>query len=327
MSKQKAPKLLDQVRHKIRYLHYSRKTEQSYSQWIKRYILFHGKRHPKDMGSEEVVGFLNYLANKENVSASTQNQALSALVFLYKHILNSDLGELPNFQYAKRPKRLPTVLTQKEVKAVFNYLIEPHKTIVGLLYGPGLRLNECLKLRVLDVDIERKEIIVRRGKGNKDRRSLLPVTMIPGLKMAIANTQKYHLIDRSNGVSHVYMPDALARKYPNAGKQLKWQFIFASHKTSVDPITGNTGRHHIHSKSVQRAIGSAAAKANIMKHVTSHVFRHSFATHLLENKYDIRTVQELLGHTNVNTTMIYTHVLNKGGLGVHSPIDDFSNDE
>jgi integron integrase len=279
------------------------------------------------MGSEEVVAFLNYLANKESVSASTQNQALSALAFLYKHIINIDLGELPNFQYAKKPKRLPTVLTQKEVKAVFKYLVEPHKTIVGLMYGSGLRLNECLKLRVLDVDIERKEIIVRRGKGNKDRRSILPVTMIPGLELAIANTEKNHLIDKINGINHVYMPDALGRKYPNAGKQLKWQFIFSSYKTSIDPITGNTGRHHIHSKSVQRAISSAATKANIMKHVTSHVFRHSFATHLLENKYDIRTVQELLGHANVNTTMVYTHVLNKGGMGVHSPIDDFDYSE
>lgn len=274
------------------------------------------------MGGEELVRFLNYLVNKENVAASTQNQALAAIVFLYKQVLDIDVGEIPEFQYARKPKRLPVVLTQNEVKRVFEYLNEPHKTMVGLMYGSGLRLNECLELRMLDVDIERREIIVRRGKGNKDRRTLLPEFVIPGLKIAIDKVQQYHEIDQTNGITHVHMPDALARKYPNAGKQLKWQYVFASHKTSVDPITGNTGRHHIHSKSVSRAISNAVKKANIMKHVAAHVFRHSFATHLLENGYDIRTVQELMGHSNVNTTMIYTHVLNKGGHGVKSPLDN-----
>lgn len=316
------PKLLDQVRQKIHFLHYSRQTEKAYVHWIRRYILFHNKRHPKDMRGEELSSFLNYLVNKENVSASTQNQALTAIIFLYKQILNIDVGEIPEFQYARKPKRLPVVLTQNEVKRVFEFLNEPHKTMIGLMYGSGLRLNECLELRMLDVDIERREIIVRRGKGNKDRRTLLPDFVIPGLKLAIDKVQQFHEIDQANGITHVHLPDALARKYPNAGKQLKWQYIFASYKTSVDPITKNIGRHHIHTKSVSRAISNAVKKANIMKHVTAHVFRHSFATHLLENGYDIRTVQELMGHSNVNTTMIYTHVLNKGGHGVKSPLDN-----
>lgn len=265
MDVKQPPKLLDQVKQKIRFLHYSRKTEQTYTYWIRRYILFHNKRHPKDMSGEELASFLNYLANKENVAASTQNQALAAIIFLYKQILNVDVGEIPEFQYARKPKRLPVVLTQSEVKLVFEYLNEPHKTMVGLMYGAGLRLNECLELRMLDVDIERREITVRRGKGNKDRRTLLPEFVIPGFKLAIDKAQQFHEIDQANGITHVHMPDALARKYPNAGKQLKWQYVFASHKTSVDPITKNIGRHHIHTKSVSRAISSAVRKANIMK--------------------------------------------------------------
>ena len=321
MESNKPPRLLEQVRQKIRFLHYSRKTEQAYLHWIRRYILFHNKRHPKEMGGEEITCFLNYLVNKENVTASTQNQALAAIVFLYKQVLNTNIGEIPEFQYARRPKRLPVVLTQTEVKNVFNFLHEPHKTMVGLLYGAGLRLNECLELRILDVDIGRREITVRGGKGNKDRRTLLPEFVIPGLELAIDRVRKYHEIDQANGITHVHMPGALGKKYPNAGKELKWQYVFASHKTSVDPVSGKTGRHHIHTKSVSRAISNAVKKANIMKHVTAHVFRHSFATHLLENGYDIRTVQELMGHSNVNTTMVYTHVLNKGGHGVKSPLD------
>ena len=273
------------------------------------------------MGSEEISSYLNYLANRENVSASTQNQALTAIVFLYKQILDIDVGQLPEFQYAKKPKRLPVVLSQEEVKAVFQHLNEPHKTMVGLMYGAGLRLSECLNLRILDVDFGRKEIIIRRGKGNKDRRTVLPDFVIPGLQAAMDKTERYFKLDRKNGIDHVHLPDALGKKYPNAGKQLKWQYVFASGNTSIDPKTGRRGRHHIHTKSVQRAISSAVTKANIMKHVSSHVFRHSFATHLLENGYDIRTVQELMGHANVNTTMIYTHVLNRGGRGVKSPID------
>lgn len=315
------PKLLDQVRNKIRYLHYSRKTEIAYVHWIRRFILFNNKRHPKDMGGEEVSGFLNYLANKENIAASTQNQALTALVFLYKHILDIDLGDIPSFKYAKRPKRLPVVLTQDEVKAVFQNLKEPHLTMVGLMYGSGLRLNECLRLRVMDVDFGRSEITVHAGKGNKDRRTILPSFVEPGLKVAIDKAEQYFQIDQKNGIEHVDLPGALKRKYPNAGRQFKWRFVFSSGNTSTDPETGNIGRHHIHERSVSRAISNAIDKARIRKHVTAHVFRHSFATHLLENGYDIRTVQELMGHKNVNTTMIYTHVLNKGGHGVKSPLD------
>jgi integron integrase len=261
MERNNPPKLLDQVRNKIRYLHYSRKTEQSYLHWIRRFILFHNKRHPKDMAGEEVASFLNYLANNENVAASTQNQALAALVFLYKHVLDVEIGDIPAFSYAKKPKRLPVVLTQREVKSVFEFLNEPYLTMVGLMYGSGLRLNECLELRMLDVDIERREITVRRGKGNKDRRTLLPDFVVSGLLLAMDKTKQFHDIDQANGISHVHLPNALAKKYPNAGKQLKWQYIFASHKTSVDPITGNVGRHHVHAKSISRAISSAVKKS------------------------------------------------------------------
>ena len=291
MEQKQPPKLLDLVRQKIRFLHYSSKTEQAYLLWIRRYILFHGKRHPKEMGEAELSSFLNYLVNKENVSASTQNQALTAIIFLYKQVLNIELGELPEFQYARKPRRLPVVLTQEEVKSVFEYLREPHKTIVGLLYGAGLRLNECLGLRVLDIDFGRSEITVRRGKGNKDRRTVLPDNVVNGLKLSIERAERFFEIDQKNGINHVHLPDALGKKYPNAGKQLKWQFVFPSGNTSCDPVTGRRGRHHIHTKSVQRAISSAVNKAGIMKHVSSHVFRHSFATHLLENGYDIRPVR------------------------------------
>lgn len=321
MDGRQPPRLLDQVRQKIRFLHYSRKTEQAYVHWIRRYIIFHNKRHPKDMGGDEIASFLNYLANRDNVSASTQNQALTAIVFLYKQILEIDVGRLPDFQYARKPRRLPVVLTQDEVRSVFQHLDEPHRTIVGLLYGSGLRLNECLGLRILDVDFARREIMVRRGKGNKDRRTILPDFVQPGLREAIARAGRYFEMDQNSGIDYVYLPDALNRKFPNAGKQFKWQFVFASGNTSRDPVTGRRGRHHLHTKSVQRAISNAVNKAGIMKHVSSHVFRHSFATHLLESGYDIRTVQELLGHSNVNTTMIYTHVLNRGGRGVKSPMD------
>ena len=323
MDEAKAPRLLDQVRNRLRYLHYSPRTEDAYIHWIRRFILFHNKRHPKDMDENQIVTFLTYIATKEHVAASTQNQALCSLVFLYKEIIKKDLGDFSEYAYAKKPKRLPVVLTQEEVKRVISQLNEPYKTMVSVMYGSGLRLMECLTLRILDVDFGRNEIIVRAGKGNKDRVTMLPQSAVQGLLTAIEKARQFHIEDQKNGIDHVHMPGALAKKYPNAGRELKWQFVFASGNTSTDPVTGKTGRHHIHRRTIQRAIKSAIYEAGIMKHVTAHVFRHSFATHLIENGYDIRTVQELMGHSNVNTTMIYTHVLNKGGRGVKSPLDNF----
>lgn len=317
----KPVKLMDQVRQKLRYKHYSIHTERTYCNWIKQYIFYHGKQHPKDLRAESVTNFLSYLANKRHVSASTQNQALSALVFLYREVLYMSLDDLGGFDYAKKPKKLPTVLTQQEAKSILNYLMEPYRTMVGLLYGSGLRLNECLSLRVLDIDLSRKEITVRRGKGNKDRRTVLPESVIPGIEDALAHAKALFDISMEQGIDYVYLPEGLAKKYPNAGKEFKWQYLFPSTNISVDPISGREARHHIHTKTIQRAINQAVKKAGVLKHVTAHAFRHSFATHLLESGYDIRTVQELMGHSNVNTTMIYTHVLNKGGRGVRSPMD------
>ena len=283
---QKEPRLLDQVSTRIRYLHYSRKTEQSYRLWIKRYILFHNKRHPKEMGADEIVAFLNYLATQKQVAASTQNQALNAIVFLYKKVLNIELGDFKQFSYAKRPKRLPVVLTQEEVANVMENLKEPHWTMVALMYGCGLRFSECLKLRVMDVDFSRKELFVRAGKGGKDRVTMLPERASPGLKNLIELVRQYHEEDVKKGIKHVSLPYALNKKFPNAGRELKWQFIFASKQLSLEPGTGNKGRHHIHEKSAQRSIRNAIKKADILKHATCHTFRHSFATHLLENGYD-----------------------------------------
>ena len=316
------PRLLDQVRTRLRYLHYSPRTEESYVLWIKRFILFHDKRHPKNMGAAEVTAFLNYLAVRKHVSASTQNQALNAILFLYKQVLTKDLEDLSQFTRAKRPKRLPVVLTEEEVSMILEKLNEPHLTMAGLMYGSGLRIMECLRLRILDIDFARRELFVRSGKGGRDRVTILPDRIIPGLKNQIEIISHYHKIAVDNGVVHVSLPGALARKYPGAGKELKWQYVFGSKNISIDPVCGKRARHHMNEKSVQRTIRWAIKQAGIMKHATCHSFRHSFATHLLEGGYDIRTVQELLGHRNVNTTMIYTHVLNKGEKGVYSPLDN-----
>jgi integron integrase len=315
------PRLLDQLRARIRYLHYSPSTEASYVQWARRFILFHNKRHPAEMGADEVASFLNYLVVKEHVSASTQNQALNAIMFLYKNVVEKDLGQLPEFVCARRPKRLPVVLTRDEVKAITSNLNEPYLTMALLMYGAGLRIMECLRLRILDVDMARNELIVRQGKGRKDRITVLPKSAVSGLRDAIDKTRARFERDQTHGIRYVDLPPGLLRKYPNASRELKWQFVFTSASLSIDPRSGKRGRHHVHDRSVSKAINGAIRKAGIMKHVTAHALRHSFATHLLESGYDIRTVQELLGHSHVNTTMIYTHVLNRGGRGIVSPAD------
>ena len=317
----KAPRLLEQLRTRIRFLHYSMNTEKTYLQWARRFILFHGKRHPKELDAEHVVAFLNYLANECSVSASTQNQALNAIVFLYKQVLEMPLKEFQQLVPARRSRRLPTVLTQEETKAVLSRMEDPYLTMALLMYGAGLRLNECLRLRILDVDFGRGELIVRRGKGGKDRVTVLPKSAVPGLKKSLERTGLLFERDRATGITHIDLSPSLERKFPNAGLELKWRFVFSSELLSLDPRSGRRGRHHIYSDSFSRSLRAAVRKAGIMKYVSAHTLRHSFATHMLEAGYDIRTVQELLGHAHVNTTMIYTHVLNRGGRGIISPAD------
>ncbi|MBI5007590.1 MAG: integron integrase [Nitrosomonadales bacterium] len=315
------PKLLDQVRDKLRVKHYSIRTEQAYTGWIKRYIYFHGKRHPKDMGAAEIEAFLTNLAVEGNVSASTQNLAKSSLLFLYREVLEIELPWLDNVTQAKVPKRLPVVLTVSEVQSVLSQLNGTHLLIASLLYGGGMRLMEAVRLRVKDVDFERREILVREGKGFKDRVTMLPETIIDSLKAHMARVKALHAEDLAQGYGEVYMPFALDKKYPTAGRDWSWQYVFPSKNLSVDPRSGKTRRHHVDEKGVQRAVKQAVRDAELTKPATPHTLRHSFATHLLQSGYDIRTVQELLGHSDVSTTMIYTHVLNKGGRGVVSPLD------
>lgn len=315
------PKLLEQVVAKMRVKHYSIRTEKTYSDWIKRYILYHGKRHPRDMGAEHVEAFLTHLAVAGNVSASTQNQAKSALLYLYKEVLGVELPWLDNITQAKAPKRLPVVLTRDEVQALLAHLDGSMWLVASLLYGSGMRIMEVLRLRVKDVDFARREILIREAKGFKDRLTMLPVALVEPLKAHMARVQKLHEEDLKAGYGEVYMPMALDRKYPTGGRSWSWQYVFPSAKLSVDPRSGVVRRHHLDEKTVQRAVKRAVQSAGIVKLATPHTLRHSFATHLLEGGYDIRTVQELLGHSDVATTMIYTHVLNKGGRGVTSPLD------
>jgi integron integrase len=316
------PKLLDQVRERIRLKHYSLRTEQAYVHWVKRYIIFHGKRHPAEMGKAEIEGFLTSLAVDRNVSASTQTQALSALLFLYKEVLGLDFPWLTEVTRAKRPRRLPSVLTVDEVRRLMQAVDDPlMDLVVRLLYGSGMRLLECLRLRVKDVEFSRREIVVREGKGNKDRVTMLPDSLIDRLRGQVEFVKAQHAADLAAGRGEVWLPDALAAKYPSAAKALAWQYVFPADGFSTDPRSGAVRRHHVDEKRVQRAVKRAAERAGLAKLVSPHTLRHSFATHLLEGGYDIRTVQELLGHADVSTTMIYTHVLNKGGRGVVSPLD------
>lgn len=315
------PKLLDQVRGKIRLKHYSIRTEQAYVDWIKRFVLHFGKRHPRDLGAAEVEQFLTHLAVHGKVAASTQNQAKSALLFLYKEVLALELPWLDNVAQAKAPKRLPVVLNRDEVQAVLSRLSGTHWLIASLLYGSGMRIMECLRLRVKDVDFKRREILIRDGKGFKDRVTMLPGSLVASLETHLAKVRELHEADLRQGYGAVYLPNALERKYPNAAKEWGWQYVFPSAKLSTDPRSDEIRRHHVQDQAVQRAVKQAARDADLIKPATPHTFRHSFATHLLEGGYDIRTVQELLGHSDVSTTMIYTHVLNKGGKGVISPLD------
>lgn len=315
------PELLEQVRAAIRVRHYSLRTEDTYTHWIKRFILFHKKRDPKEMGEAEIGQFLSALAVKQQVSAATQNQALNAVLFLYRHVLDLNPGWIDTLVRAKRPQRLPVVLRKHEVKAVLDALAGVHWLMGHLLYGAGLRLMECLRLRIKDIDFSTNSLVVREGKGNKDRITMLPIAIKAPLVTHLAEVRKLHQQDLSRGFGSVYLPDALHRKYPNAPKEWGWQWVFPAAQISVDPRSGTQRRHHLYDDVLQRAIRAAARQAGIVKPVSCHTLRHSFATHLLEDGYDIRTIQELLGHKDVSTTMIYTHVLNRGGKGVTSPSD------
>jgi integron integrase len=318
---QDSPKLLDRMRAEIRVRHYSIRTEEAYVDWVRRFILFHDKRHPKELGAVEVRDFLSHLAVDRNVAASTQNQAKSALLFLYREVLHVKLPWLDEVIAAKMSKRLPVVLTQTETRHLLNATSGTMGLVASLLYGTGMRLLEGVRLRVKDIEFARREIIVREGKGNKDRVTVLPENLILPLQAHLQKVKALHERDLDAGFGEVYLPSALAVKYPKAAKAWGWQFVFPSTVRSTDPRTGIERRHHLYEASVQRAVREAAKLARIHKPVTPHVLRHSFATHMLQAGYDIRTVQELLGHKDVQTTMIYTHVLNRGGRGVVSPLD------
>jgi integron integrase len=316
-----APRLLDRVRLAVRVRHYSPRTEEAYVTWIRRYILFHGKRHPSALGPAHIAAFLSSLATTGRVSASTQNQALSALTFLYRVILGIELGDLPTVVRARQPQRLPVVLDRAEVRLVLDRLRGAAWLVAALLYGAGLRLNECLELRVKDLDFARDQIIVRRGKGQKDRATVLPAMAKERLLAHLGAVRRQHEADLHSGFGRVVLPFALDRKYPEAATDWRWQFVFPAARICTDPRWSPPARYHLHDSAIQRAVASAARLAGVSKRVTCHTFRHSFATHLLEDGYDIRTVQELLGHRDVSTTMTYLHVIKRGGLGVKSPAD------
>lgn len=314
-------RLLDQVREKLRAKHYSLRTEHAYVGWIRRFIRFHGKRHPRQMGATEIEAFLSHLATAGNVAASTQNQALSAILFLYRDVFNVELRWLDKVTRAKRPARLPMVLTVEEARYVLGNMHGTPGLMARLLYGAGLRIMECARLRVKDIEFSRREIVVREGKGARDRITVLPQSVIAPIRVHLDRVKLLHRHDLEHGSGVVFLPHALARKYPNAAREWGWQYVFPARRLSVDPRSGAKRRHHVDEKALRRAMQQAVRDAGIAKPATPHTLRHSFATHLLESGYDIRTVQELLGHKDVSTTMIYTHVLNRGGRGVRSPLD------
>ena len=315
-------KLLQRVRAEIRTRHYAYKTEQAYVHWITRFIRFHNMRHPDTMGKREVEAYLSHLAVKRNVAASTQNLAFSSILFLYRHVLKIELPWLDDVVRVKRPPRLPVVLTRGEVKRILALLRPPHDLIVQLLYGSGLRISEALRLRVKDIDLHRRSLIVRDGKGGKDRVTVLAERCCDPLRRQMAAARERGRIDRECGQGGVLLPKALDRKYPDARFEPGWQFVFYAHRPSADPQTGEIGRHHLLDSTVQKAVRRASRECRIAKPVACHTFRHSFATHLLETGSDIRTIQKLLGHSDVRTTMIYTHIVERGAMGARSPLDD-----
>ena len=320
---ERRPKLLDQVRAEIRRRHYSRRTEEAYVSWIRRYIRYHDIRHPAEMGKPEVEAFLSHLAIDGNVAESTQNQAFNALLFLYREVLQLEFPWLDSVVRAKKPKRLPVVMSRGEVQRVIAEIDGPSWLVCMLLYGSGLRLLECLRLRVKDIDLDYRQILVRQGKGNKDRVTLLPMAVQTRIVEHLRGVKRLFDRDLDRGAGRVRLPGALDRKYPTASREWAWQWVFPATRTYRDRETADLFRHHLHETVVQKAVRRARLKARLTKPVSCHTFRHSFATHLLEDGYDIRTVQELLGHKDVSTTMIYTHVLNRGGKGVRSPADKF----
>jgi len=316
------PELYQKMVARMRINHFSIRTEHAYIPWVARYLLFHSMQNPADLDKHAVVSYLEYLVVKRNVAASTQGQALCAIVFFYKHVLGMDLGEFGDFSRSQKQKRLPVVLTKAEVRALLSQLEDDKISLMAnLLYGCGIRLMECIRLRVFDLDFEYGQIIIRKGKGGKDRVVPLPKRLVESLKQQVEFVKQLHEEDVKAGYGEVYLPFALSRKYPNAAKELGWQYVFPSSRLSVDPRSNIVRRHHVHETVLQRYVKKAATESGLVKKVNCHSLRHSFATHLLENNYDIRTVQELLGHADVSTTMIYTHVLNKPGVSVLSPLD------
>ena len=321
----KNKKLLDQYREALRNRHYSLRTEKTYISWVRQYIIHHEKRHPREMGVPEINDFITHLVNQKTVSASTQNQAISAILFLYRNVLNLQLDETALISIRPgKPKRVPVVLSREEAKMVIVQMDGIYKLMTQIMYGSGLRLMEVLRLRVKDLDFANRQIIVRDGKGENDRITMFPDVLLEPLRLHLKKVKAQHDDDLSKGYGTVYLPYALERKYTNANLEFAWQYVFPAPALSIDPASGVKQRHHLNEANLQRAVKSAARLAKIDKPVTPHIFRHSFATHLLQNGYDIRTVQELLGHKDVKTTMIYTHVLNRGASAVRSPLDDTS---